>query len=74
MAEPRWDEILDEIEERYGPGIVGLPVEDREIRFENRDDESAFRLSPMLATAQGELWRFEERVDEQVVRVGMADD
>jgi hypothetical protein len=33
-----------------------LSIEDREIRFENRDDESAFRLFPMLATAQGELW------------------
>ena len=51
-----------------------MRVEDREIRFENRDDESAFRLFPMLGTAQGELWRFEERVDEQVVRAGMADD
>jgi hypothetical protein len=39
---PRWDEILVEIEERYGSGIVGLRVEERQIRFENRDDESAF--------------------------------
>jgi hypothetical protein len=74
VQEPHWEEILDEVEERYRPGIVRLRVEDREIRFENRHDESAFRLSRMRATAEGEFWRLEERVDDQVVRIGVGDD
>jgi hypothetical protein len=72
--EPKWDEILDEIEERYAPGIVGLRLEGSEISFENRDDEAAFRLFRTPATGEGERWRLEERVDEQLVRVGVADD
>jgi hypothetical protein len=74
VPEAEWDEILVEIEERYGPGITGLRVEEHEIRFENRDDEAAFRLFRTCAIGQGELWRFQERVDQRVVRVGMADD
>jgi hypothetical protein len=70
--QPSWDEILDEVDERYAPGIVALRVEDGEVRFENRHDKSAFRLFLVHANREGELWRLEERVDEQVVRVGMA--
>jgi len=74
MPEPGWEEILDEVDTRYGPGIVGLRVEGSEIRFENRDDESVFRLFRTGATREGEFWRLEERLDEQVVRVAMGRD
>jgi hypothetical protein len=70
MPAPRWHEILDEIEQRYGSGIVGLRAEEREIRFENRDDESAFRLFRTGPVAKGHVWRLEERVAGQVVRAG----
>ena len=49
-----------------------MRVEDGEIRFENRDDESTFRFEGL--GADDGLWRLEERVDEQVVRVGVGDD
>ena len=72
MPEPPWEEIVDEIEQRYGNGIVALRVEGRDVWFENRDDESAFRLFRTRASGQSELWHLEERVAGQVVRVGMA--
>jgi hypothetical protein len=65
--QPSWDEILDEIEARYGLGIAGSRVDDGEVRFENRDDESTFRFKG--PDADDGLWRLEEGVDEQVVRV-----
>ena len=51
-----------------------MRVEGRDVWFENRDDESAFRLFRTRASGQSELWHLEERVAGQVVRVGMADD
>ena len=40
--------------------------------MKNLHDESTFRL--MRAGADNGLWRFDERVDEQVVRVAVAYD
>jgi hypothetical protein len=69
MPEAGWDEIRSEIDERYGPGIVGLRVDGREVRFANRHDESTFRL--VGPDGDDGLWVFEERVHGDVIRAGL---
>jgi hypothetical protein len=71
VPDAEWDEILLEIEERYGSGVAGLRVEQDAVRFENRHDDSAFRLFCIGATVTGRSWRLEEPASGRVVRAGV---